>query len=79
MLVVHRTRSRRHGATAASQWIATRNGQPDFVATYDSIGNEPDKQWLTIDTNPSSPHYNRVYAMWVDFHSATPVPYVSRT
>jgi hypothetical protein len=31
------------------------------------VGNEPDKQWITIDTNPQSPHYNRIYAMWVDF------------
>ena len=68
---------RPHGATAANQWIRTHNGQPDFVATYDSIGNEPDKQWITIDTNPHSPHFNRVYAMWVDFHSLTPVPFVS--
>ncbi len=68
---------RPHGATAAADWITTRAGHPDFVATYDSIGNEPDKQWMTIDTNPASPHYNRVYAMWVDFHTVTPVPYVS--
>ena len=68
---------RPHGATAANQWIRTHNGQPDFVATYDSISNEPDKQWITIDTNPHSPHFNRVYAMWVDFHSLTPVPFVS--
>ncbi|HEX9539446.1 MAG TPA: hypothetical protein VGA04_14875, partial [Streptosporangiaceae bacterium] len=68
---------RPHGATSAADWITTRAGHPDFVATYDSIGNEPDKQWMTIDTNPASPHYNRVYAMWVDFHTVTPVPYVS--
>jgi hypothetical protein len=68
---------RPHGATTATDWISTRAGHPDFVATYDSIGNEPDKQWLTIDTNPKSPHYNRVYAMWVDFHHLTPVPFVS--
>jgi hypothetical protein len=69
---------RPHGSTTAGQWITTHNGEPDFVATTDSIGNEPDKQWITIDDNPSSPHYNRVYAMWVDFHGPfTPVPYVS--
>jgi predicted nucleic acid-binding protein len=27
------------------------------VASYDSVGNEPDKQWITIDDNPASPHY----------------------
>ncbi|HVH31882.1 MAG TPA: hypothetical protein VNA31_09510, partial [bacterium] len=68
---------RPHGATTASQWISTHNGHPDFVATYDSVGNAPDKQWITIDTNSNSPHYNRIYAMWVDFHNRVPVPFVS--
>jgi hypothetical protein len=68
---------RPHGATSPTQWLTTHNGAPDFVATYDSVGNEPDKQWLTIDTGSSSPFTNRVYAMWVDFHFLTPVPYVS--
>ncbi len=47
--------------------ITTHDGHPDFVATYDSVGNEPDKQWLTIDDNPASPFYYGIYAMWVDF------------
>ncbi len=68
---------RPHGATTASQWISTHHGHPDFVATYDSVGNAPDKQWITIDTNSNSPHYNRIYAMWVDFHNRVPVPFVS--
>lgn len=68
---------RKHGATTADQWITTRNGKPDLVATYDSVGNEPDKQWITIDTNPKSPNFNRIYLMWVNFHYVTPVPYVS--
>jgi hypothetical protein len=68
---------RPHGATSATNWITTHSGHPDFVATYDSVGNEPDKQWMTIDDNLASPHYNRVYAMWVDFHTVTPVPFVS--
>jgi hypothetical protein len=68
---------RPHGATSASDWITTHDGHPDLVASYDSVGNEPDKPWLTIDDNPASPHYNRVYAMWVDFHHNTAVPYVS--
>jgi hypothetical protein len=68
---------RPHGSTTATQWITSHNGGPDYVATYDSIGNEPDKQWITIDTNPKSPHVNRIYVMWVDFHSLTPVPMVA--
>jgi hypothetical protein len=68
---------RPHGATSPTDWITTHDGHPDFVATYDSVGNEPDKQWITIDDNPASPHYNRIYAMWVDFHFVTPVPFVS--
>ncbi len=58
---------RKHGATGVTDWITTHNGQPDFVAPYDSKGREPDKQWITIDTNPDSPFYNRIYAMWVIF------------
>ena len=68
---------RKHGATGASDWTSSVDGHPDYVATYDAIGNEPDKQWITIDTNPASPFFNRIYAMWVNFHLATPVPYVS--
>ena len=68
---------RPHGATTASAWYSTHGGHPDYVATYDSIGNGPDKQWLTIDTNPASPYFNTIYAMWVDFHTLTPVPFVA--
>jgi hypothetical protein len=49
----------------------------DMIASYPSKGREPDKQWITIDTNPSSPHKNRIYAMWVVFDSLTAVPLVS--
>jgi len=66
-----------HGSMTATDWISTHNGGPDFVATYDSIGNEPDKQWIAIDDNPASPHYNRIYVMWVDFHFIPPAPFVS--
>jgi hypothetical protein len=68
---------RPHGAKTAKQWLTTANGKPDIVAAYDSVGNEPDKQWIAIDTNPSSPHFDRIYLMWVNFHFVTPVPYVS--
>ncbi len=70
---------RPHGSSMAKDWITTHGGDgtPDFIATYDSVGNEPDKQWITIDTNPGSPFKNRIYAMWVDFHNRVPVPYVS--
>jgi hypothetical protein len=69
---------RPNGATSATDWKTTVNGHPDFVASYDSVGAEPDKQWIAIDTNPRSPHYNRVYAMWVVFTGPfTPSPFVS--
>jgi hypothetical protein len=58
---------RPHGATTATNWLTTHKGHPDYVATYDSVGREPDKQWITIDTNPASRFYNRIYAMWVVF------------
>jgi hypothetical protein len=69
---------RPHGSTAATQWITTHDGRPDFVAVYDSVGREPDKQWLTIDTGASSPFRNRIYAMWVVFTGPfTATPFVS--
>ena len=69
---------RPHGSTSASQWLTTVNGKPDVVAAYDSVGNEPDKQWIAIDTSKSpTSHTNRIYTMWVNFHFVTPVPYVS--
>lgn len=69
-----------------TDWIVTNtSGQPDYIATYDSnsLGNGPDKEWLTIDTNQKlangndNPNFDKVYAMWVDFHGPTPVPWVS--
>jgi hypothetical protein len=56
------------GSTTANSWITRRNGQPDYLMTAPNAAtNDPDKQWITIDTNPSSPHYGRVYAMWTLF------------
>jgi hypothetical protein len=67
-----------HGSTTATQWITTQDGKPDIIAATDSVGREPDKQWITIDDNPSSPHHDRIYAMWVVFDGLfTAVPYVS--
>ena len=72
-----------HGAATASNWITTHNNHLDFVASYDSIGNEPDKQWITIDTQKTlpdgslNPHYNTIYAMWTVFHHNASTPYVS--
>jgi hypothetical protein len=59
--------ARPHGSTTATQWVSTHNGSPDFVASYDSVGREPDKQWIGIDTNPDSPFVDNIYAMWVVF------------
>jgi hypothetical protein len=56
------------GKTPAASWITTHNGHPDYLMTADNAhSNDPDKQWIAIDTNPSSPHYGRVYAMWTLF------------
>jgi hypothetical protein len=65
------------GAATPTDWTTTHAGHLDIVAAYDSIGNEPDKQWISIDDNPASPHFGRVYLMWVNFHTLTPVPFVS--
>src|SRR6266700_1208499 len=70
---------RPNGATTATQWFTThRNAAgvtgPDFVAPYAAKGQEPDKQWITIDTNrflpdakTPNPDYNTIYAMWAVF------------
>src|SRR3989475_8407487 len=58
---------RPHGAKTARDWMTTHNGSPDYVTTYDSVGREPDKQWIALDTNPNSPFRDRIYAMWVVF------------
>jgi len=65
------------GSSGAGGWKTTVNGRPDYVATYAPIGNEPDKQWITIDSNPASPHFNTIYAMWVVFNAIGSKPYVS--
>src|SRR2546427_3782170 len=59
-------------APTATDWITThRNASgvtgPDFVAIDNNQGQEPDKQWIAIDSNPSSPNYNTIYAMFVNF------------
>jgi hypothetical protein len=56
------------GKTPAASWITTHNGQPDYLMTAKNAStNDPDKQWIAIDTNATSPHYGRVYAMWTVF------------
>jgi hypothetical protein len=53
---------------SASNWITMHDGHPDHVFTVpNATTNTPDKQWIAIDTNPSSPHYGRVYAMFTQF------------
>ena len=66
------------GATAVGQWIATHNGQPDYVFTTNAgLGQEPDKQWIAIDRNPSSQFYGRVYVSFVNFNGHGSKPYIS--
>lgn len=53
---------------SATSWITTHDGHPDYLMTAKNANtNDPDKQWITIDTNPASPHYGRIYAMWTVF------------
>jgi hypothetical protein len=56
------------GKTPAASWIVTHNGSLDYLMTASNAKtNDPDKQWITIDTNPTSLHYGRIYAMWTLF------------
>jgi len=66
---------RKSGATTAKQW--TSASQMDIIASYPARGREPDKQWITIDTNKFSPHHDRIYAMWTIFDGIAAVPVVS--
>ena len=74
---------RPHGATGARDWITTHAGHDDHVFTTDSgLGQEPDKQWIAIDRNPTvhgrpNPNYGRVYVMFVNFNGNGSKPYVS--
>src|SRR6202035_1016219 len=68
--------TRPHGARTATDW-STSNGQMDVVAPYPAKGREPDKQWITVDTSPTSAHKNRIYAMWTVFDGISAVPWVS--
>ncbi|MCU1471963.1 hypothetical protein [Amnibacterium sp.] len=52
------------------QWSATNGNDPqtsrlDILRASESVA--LDKQWLTIDTRPDSPHRNRMYAMWSEY------------
>jgi hypothetical protein len=59
---------RPHGAFDTNTWITKHNGHPDYVMTAKNANtSDPDKQWLAIDTNPSSPCYRTVYAMYTVF------------
>jgi hypothetical protein len=73
---------RKHGATSANDWSTARtpaqpNGKMDIVAPYPNKGREPDKQWITIDDNPTSPFHDTIYAMWTVFDSFSATPWVS--
>jgi hypothetical protein len=56
------------GKTQSASWITTHDGHPDYLMTAKNANtSDPDKQWITVDTNPASPHYGRIYAMWTLF------------
>jgi hypothetical protein len=66
------------GKTPAASWITTHDGHPDYVDTAKNANtSDPDKQWITIDTNPSSPNYGRVYVMWTVFVKSPSILYES--
>jgi hypothetical protein len=53
------------GKTPAASWITTHGGKPDYIITTPRSNTQaPDKQWITVDTNPDSPFLGRIYAMW---------------
>jgi hypothetical protein len=76
-------RPRGASGSSTSSWITTHNGHPDYVFTTNAgLGQEPDKEWITIDRNhflPNglpNPNYNRIYMMYVNFNGNGSKPYV---
>jgi hypothetical protein len=74
---------RPHGAKGPRDWITTHSGQPDYVFTTNAgLGQEPDKEWITIDRSKrlpdgsANPNYNRIYMMYVNFNGNGSKPYV---
>jgi hypothetical protein len=65
----------KHTAETPPLWSSSSG--MDVIASYPAKGREPDKQWITIDTNLSGPHPNRIYAMWTIFDGIAAVPVVS--
>jgi hypothetical protein len=54
--------------TNPNAWITKHNGHPDYVMTAKNANtSDPDKQWIAIDTNPDSPCFRTVYAMYTVF------------
>jgi hypothetical protein len=75
---------RRAAGTDPNAWITTHNGQPDYVMTAKNANtSDPDKQWITIDDNPTKPDgspnpcYRTVYAMYTVFVLNPSVVFVS--
>ena len=59
---------RPHGSTGPNDWITKHNGKPDYVMTAKNANtSDPDKQWIAIDTNRTSPCFGTVYAMYTTF------------
>jgi hypothetical protein len=69
---------RPHGAARPNDWITKHDGHPDYVSTAKNANtSDPDKQWIAIDTNRSSPCFGTVYAMWTVFVLNPSYVYVS--
>ena len=44
---------------------------PVIGTTKTSNADFNDKNWIGVDTSPSSPYFGRVYLSWTEFRSAT--------
>lgn len=57
--------------TAVAVLRSTNGGQtwspPSYVHRSSSCDYSDDKNWLVVDTTPSSPHYGRLYQFWTPF------------
>jgi hypothetical protein len=62
-----------------NNWTIANQKQPLAIYTSSGLGVTADKQWLTVDTNPQSPHVGNVYFGWTLFSGFSSELWFSRS
>jgi len=56
-----------HTTTVKVPSSSGKSRAPEIHEVGPGFSNFDDKQWMTVDLNPGSPHYGRVYVTWTKF------------